>query len=153
MTNVNSFTMVQTNVRIQQVYLTVERLQHQNEAATMKRIQSLEDMLTASLQSISSDSETASSGSDNLQAIEQSTVTPGSSDKTAHSSICDPLSKPVPAGSAIQVSTPTFRLEKSTCRISCSCSCHSQTRTRKPYLFNAVLNLVRGLPSFSSADR
>ena len=142
MTNVESSTMVQTNFRTQQIHLTVERVQHQNEAATTERIQSLEDMLTASLRSISSGSDTAPSGSDTLQAIAQSNVTPGFSGETARSSICDSLSKPVPAGSIMQVSTPTFRFEKSTCKISCSCSCHDQSRTKKPYLFNAVLHTL-----------
>jgi len=139
--------MFKTNVRVQKVYLAIEGLQHQTDTAIsplLERLDCVERSLAQSLLKPDSISHSRTLDSMHQQALVHGTVNKNDVD-TIGLGTFELKSKQEPEAKLAQASVPTFRLEKSSCKLSCACSCHTPKRHSKPYLINAILgSMFRG---------
>lgn len=137
--------MLQTNIRIQQVHVAVETRQQRIEMALkpfLEGLQAKERSLTVHSRSENLDAQRKPSIIDDQLDSVQTIIEPTSNDDLTNNKPSGALKKHPGAGSVMPSSQSTFKIEKSTCRLTCTCSCHRRKKADKPYLVNAVLGAL-----------
>jgi len=145
MTDIYSSSIFQINVRVQEVLLAVEGLQYQTDTAIsplLGRLDSIERSLAQSLFRPDSISLGTTLEPDHQQALVRGTVNKTFNSGTVGPKTCGQTSRQEQETKVAHVSAPTFRFEKSSCKLSCACSCHTRKRHSKPYLMSAVLGSI-----------
>lgn len=133
---------IQTSVRIQEVVVAVERLQHQtNDSSSpfLGRARTIERLLgDFSSETVADDRRLQMESAINQTTRPSNLDQPSPHINNAQLSAASLTKSGERAGSA-NAPGPTFRIEKSTCDMQCPCSCHQRLQKRNPYLVNAVL--------------